>query len=52
MGTMKEQKPRTSKRDFEIVKRRIVKKLLELPNGRFPSERINCFEDIMRSHTK
>ena len=44
---MKEQRPRTSERDFETVKRRIIKQLLELPNGRFPSERINRFEDII-----
>ena len=47
MGNMKEQRPRTSERDFEIVKKRIIKQLLDLEQGRFPSERINNFNDIM-----
>ena len=42
MGTIK-----NSKRDFETVKRRIIKQLLELPQGRFPSKRINSFDDII-----
>ena len=42
MGTI-----RNSKKDFETVKRRIIKQLLDLPNGRFPSERINSFNDII-----
>ncbi len=40
---------KNSKRDFETVKRRIIKKLLELEQGRFPSKRINNFNDIMVS---
>ena len=44
---MKEQKPRTTERDFETVKRKVIARLLALPEGRFPSERINCFEDII-----
>jgi len=40
-------KPKTTLKDFKIVKARIIKKLLELPEGRFPSKRINSFEDIM-----
>ena len=42
MGTIK-----NTKRDFETVKKRIIKQLLELPNGRFPSKRINSFNDII-----
>ena len=38
---------KNSKKDFETVKRRIIKQLLELKQGRFPSERINNFNDIM-----
>ena len=38
---------KNSKKDFEIVKRRIIKQLLELPNGHFQSKRINNFNDIM-----
>ena len=38
---------KNSKRDFETVKRRIIKKLLELEQGRFPSKRINSFNDII-----
>ena len=38
---------KNSKKDFEIVKRRIIKQLLDLEQGRFPSERINNFNDIM-----
>ena len=34
-------------KDWQIVKKNIVKKLLELPNGRFPSERINNLSDII-----
>ncbi len=34
-------------KDWQIVKKNIVKKLLELPDGRFPSERINNLSDIM-----
>ena len=34
-------------KDFKIVKARIIKKLLALREGRFPSKRINSFEDIM-----
>ena len=40
-------KTKTTLKDFKIVKARIIKKLLELPEGRFPSKRINSFEDIM-----
>jgi len=43
-------KPKTTLRDFKIVKARIIKKLLALPEGRFPSKRINSFEDIMYSN--
>lgn len=44
---MTEQKPRTTERDWQTVKKKIIAKLLELPEGRFPSERINRFEDII-----
>ena len=40
---------KNSRRDFKIVKKRIIKKLLELEQGRFPSKRINNFNDIMVS---
>ena len=44
---MTEQKTRTTKRDWEKVKRRIVDQLLALPEGRFPSKRINSLNDII-----
>ena len=44
MGTIK-----NSRRDFESVKKRIIQQLLELEQGRFPSKRINNFNDIMVS---
>jgi hypothetical protein len=34
-------------KDWQLVKKNIVKKLLELPDGRFPTERINNLSDIM-----
>ena len=42
MGTIKH-----SRRDFETVKKRIIQQLLELEQGRFPSKRINNFDDII-----
>ena len=36
-----------TQKDFAIVKKIIIAKLLELPQGRFPSKRINSFEDII-----
>jgi hypothetical protein len=39
--------PRYGLKNFNTVKKNIVKKLLELPNGRFPTERINNFSDIV-----
>ena len=34
-------------KDWQIVKKKIIGKLLELPQGRFPSKRINSLNDII-----
>ena len=34
-------------KDWQIVKKKIVSKLLELPQGRFPSKRINSLNDVI-----
>ena len=38
-------------KDWQLVKKNIVKKLLELPNGRFPTERVNNFSDVILKPT-
>jgi len=43
---------KTSKKDKQLVKQRIIEKLLALPNGRFPSKRINSLDDIITFHTE
>ena len=38
-------------KDWQLVKKNIVKKLLELPSGRFPTERVNNFSDLILKPT-
>jgi hypothetical protein len=38
---------KNTKKDWDIVRKRIVNKLLELPEGRFPSKRINSLDDVI-----
>ena len=34
-------------KDWRIVRKNIVKKLLELPEGRFPSKRVKSLDDVI-----
>jgi hypothetical protein len=44
---MNDFKPRYGLKNFNAVKKNTVKKLLQLKQGRFPTERINNYNDIM-----
>ena len=44
---MNDFKPRYGEKSFNAVKKNTVKKLLQLKQGRFPTERINNYNDIM-----
>ena len=39
--------PRYGEKSFNTVKKNTIKKLLQLEEGRFPTERINNYNDIM-----
>ena len=39
--------PRYGEKSFNTVKKNTIKKLLQLKEGRFPTERINNYNDIM-----
>ena len=39
--------PRYGEKSFNTVKKNTIKKLLQLKQGRFPTERINNYNDIM-----
>ena len=39
--------PRYGEKSFNTVKKNTIKKLLQLEEGRFPTERINNYKDIM-----
>ena len=39
--------PRYGLRNYNAVKKNTIKKLLQLEEGRFPTERINNYNDIM-----
>ena len=40
-------KPRYGLKNYNAVKKNTIKKLLQLEEGRFPTERINNYKDIM-----
>ncbi len=40
-------KPRYGLKNYNAVKKNTIKKLLQLEEGRFPTERINNYNDIM-----
>ena len=40
-------KPKYGLKNYNAVKKNTVKKLLQLKQGRFPTERINNYNDIM-----
>ena len=44
---MNDFKPKYGLKNYNAVKKNTVKKLLQLKQGRFPTERINNYNDIM-----
>ena len=44
---MNDFKPRYGLKNYNAVKKNTIKKLLQLEEGRFPTERINNYNDIM-----